>query len=201
MAIHAIANRAWSQSVQTTHAQSRALELLVRCSLATGPRHLALLVRAAAHSPPLSLCISCCPICLRLLLSFTPDPPSQCGIESSCLLVPALVSCLQGCRTRRLWPDLLLLLFLFPTPDSQTRPDIDTIRTHTHSCLHSHPRLFLSPVSVSHRPPFSYLVPGFNTAAACQRVAYFHPPRRPPAAVLFLWCPWQLDWTVGWTDE
>lgn len=72
---------------------------------------------------------------------------------------------------------------------------------HTHSCLHSHPRLFLSPVSVSHRPPFSYLVPGFNTAAACQRVAYFHPPRRPPAVVLFLWCPWQLDWTVGWTDE
>lgn len=58
MAIHAIANRAWSQSVQTTHAQSRALELLVRCSLATGPRHLALLVRAAAHSPPLSLSAS-----------------------------------------------------------------------------------------------------------------------------------------------
>lgn len=144
MAIHAIANRAWSQSVQTTHAQSRALELLVRCSLATGPRHLALLVRAAAHSPPLSLCISCCPICLRLLLSFTPDPPSQCGIESLCLLVPALVSCLQGCRTRRLWPDLLLLLlFLFPTPDSQTRPDIRYAHTHTLACTHT--RAFFCP--------------------------------------------------------
>lgn len=97
----------------------------------------------------LSLCISCCPICLRLLLSFTPDPPSQCGIESSCLLVPALVSCLQGCRTRRLWPDLLLLLlFLFPTPDSQTRPD-QIYDTHTHTLL-----LALTPA------PFS--VPSFR---------------------------------------
>ncbi|KAL7913507.1 hypothetical protein GGI35DRAFT_212031 [Trichoderma velutinum] len=64
VAIHAIgpvANRAWSQSVQTTHAQSRALELLVRCSLATGPRHLALLV-VQLLTPLLSLS-------LHLLLS------------------------------------------------------------------------------------------------------------------------------------
>ncbi|KAL6794770.1 hypothetical protein GGI42DRAFT_333077 [Trichoderma sp. SZMC 28013] len=57
VAIHAIANRAWSQPVQTTHAQSRALELLVRCSLATGPRHLALLV-VQLLTPLLSLSAS-----------------------------------------------------------------------------------------------------------------------------------------------
>lgn len=86
------------------------------------------------------------------LLSFTPDPPSQCGIESSSLLVPALVSCLQGCRNRLLLL-LLLLLFLFPTPDSQPGYVRYMRYAHTHTLACTHTRAFFCPQFPT-APPF-----------------------------------------------
>lgn len=143
----AIANRAWSQFSPNNSSPKQGAGA-VRCSLATGPRHLALR-RAAVRllTPLLSLSASLAVQSFDCRLASSPSPqtrPLQCvrpRIESSCpgpLFIPALA--LQGCPSRRLWPELL-----FPTPDNQ-------ITRYTHTQTHHTPAPFLSPVS--HRPPF-----------------------------------------------